>query len=167
MEAVMKMTMLVMLALAAVLVPAALAATPAQAPSTFCKNNAALIGPTATYKTVGACVAKQAALAKANRVNAATACKAEMADTTFASTHDNKTFDQFYGANADNGKGKGNGNAYGNCVSQKASGKTAQQQNAQVNAAKKCKTTLKDQIGASPKTYRTFGACVSAQTKLS
>ena len=65
-----------------------------------------------------------------------------MADTTFASTHDTETFDQFYGTNADNGKGKGkgNGNAYGNCVSQKASGKTAQHQNAQVNAAKKCKT---------------------------
>ncbi len=59
-------------------------------------------------------------------------------------------------------------NAYGRCVSQKASGKTAQQQNAQINAAIKCRTApLKDQIGVGTgKTYRNFGACVSAQTKL-
>ena len=164
----MKRMILVAFALAAVLVPAALATTPAQAPSTYCKTNTSLIGAGKTYKNMGDCVSKQAALANANKINAAKACKAEMADTTFAGTHDNKTFDQFYGTNADNGKGKGNSNAYGNCVSQKASGKTAQQQNAQVNAAKKCKAApLKDMIGAAPKTYRNFGACVAAQTKLS
>ena len=166
----MRRMFLVVFASAAVLVPAALATTPAQAPSAYCKTNATtLIGADKTYKNTGECVSKQAALANANKANAAKACKAEMADTTFPTTHDNKTFDQFYGTNAGNGNGngKGNSNAYGNCVSQKASGKTATQQNAQVNAAKKCKSApLKDQIGAAPKTYRNFGACVSAQTKL-
>lgn len=163
----MKKTILMMLALATIIVPAALATTPAQAPSTYCKANTGLIGAGKTYKTMGDCVSKQAALAAANRTNAAKTCKAEMADATFASTHDNKTFDQFYGSTVDNGKGKGNSNAYGNCVSQKSSGKTAQQQAAQLNAAKKCRNApLKDQIGAAPKTYRNFGGCVAAQTKL-
>ena len=51
-------------------------------------------------------------------------------------------------------------------VSKIASAKTVEQQNAELNAAKKCRTApLKDQIGAAPKTYRNFGACVSAQVK--
>jgi hypothetical protein len=161
----MKKAFFVVFALAAVLVPAAFAATPAQGPTVYCKANASLIGAGATYKNMGDCVAKQAALAKANRVNAAKACTAEKADANFATAHDGKTFDQLYASN--DAKGKGNGNAYGNCVSQKANSKTSQQQNAQVNAAKKCKAApLKDQIGASPKMYRTFGACVAAQVKL-
>ena len=160
----MKKVMLVMLALAAVVVPAALATPPAQAPSAYCTANPALIGATKAYKNMGACVSAQAAQAAANTSNAAKACKAEMADANFAGSHDGKTFDQFYGANAD--KGNGNGKAYGRCVSQKASGKTAEQQTAQVNAAKKCRTApLKDQIGVG-KAYRNFGACVAAQTKL-
>ena len=159
----MKRMILVVFALAAVLVPAALAATPAQGPTVFCKANPSLIG-TSTYKNMGDCVAKQAALAKANRVNAAKACTAEKANANFATDHLGKTFDQFYASN--DAKGKGNGNAYGNCVSQTASGKTAEQQNTLVKAAKKCKT-LKDQIGAAPKTWRNFGACVAAQVKLS
>ena len=40
----MKRMILVVFALAAVLVPAALATTPAQAPSVFCKANPSLIG---------------------------------------------------------------------------------------------------------------------------
>lgn len=162
----MKNAMLVVLALAAMVVPAALATPPAQAPSAYCKANPALIGANKPYKNMGDCVSKQATQATANATNAAKACKAEMAEANFAASHDGKTFDQFYGSNAD--KGNGNGNAYGRCVSQKASGKTAQQQNAQINAAIKCRTApLKDQIGVGTgKTYRNFGACVSAQTKL-
>jgi len=156
---------LLVLALAAVVVPAALAATPAQAPSAFCKANPGLIGAGKAYATFGACVSKQAALAAANHDNASTACKAEMADPAFAGGHDGKTFDQYYGTSSGNGKGKGNGNALGSCVSQKASEKTATLQNATVNAARKCRTAeLKAQIGTG-KTYRNFGACVSAQAK--
>jgi type II secretory pathway pseudopilin PulG len=161
----MKITIAVMAVLAALIVPTAFATTPAQAPSAFCKANAALIGAGKTYATMGDCVSKQAALAAANRTNAAKACKAEMADAAFAASHGNKTFDQFYGTSAGNGKGKGNGNAFGTCVSQKAGAKTADQQSAQVNAARKCRTPdLKAQIG-SGKTYRNFGACVAAQGK--
>ena len=164
----MKRMILVVFALAAVLVPAALATTPAQGPTVFCKANPSLIGPLKTYKNMGDCVAKQAALAKANRVNAAKACTAEKANANFATDHLGKTFDQFYASSDAKGKGNGNGNAYGNCVSQKASGKTAEQQNTLVKAAKKCKAApLKDQIGAAPKTWRNFGACVAAQVKLS
>jgi hypothetical protein len=50
----------------------------------------------------------------ATKVNAAKACKAEQADPNFAASHDGKTFDQFYGTNA-NLK-----NAFGKCVSGKA-----------------------------------------------
>jgi hypothetical protein len=50
--------MLLILALTAVVVPAALAATPAQAPSTYCKANAALIGAGKSYANFGACVSK-------------------------------------------------------------------------------------------------------------
>ena len=163
----MKRAILVVAVITAIAVPAALAAAPAQAPSAFCKANPALIGTGKTYATFGACVSKQAALAAANNDNAAKACKAEMADPAFATNHDGKTFDQFYGTSEGNGKGKGNGNALGACVSQKAGAKTATQQNAIVNAARKCRTPeLKAQIG-SGKTYRNFGACVSAQAKSS
>ena len=159
----MKKTMVAVLALAAVLVPAALATTPPQAPSAFCKANPALIGAGKTYKNMGDCVSKQAAQTAANSTNAAKACKAEMADANFAASHDGKTFAQFYASN----DAKGKGNAYGKCVSQKASGKTAEQQSAQVNAAKKCRAApLKDQIGVGTgKIYRNFGACVAAQTR--
>ena len=160
----MRKIMIVVLVSAGIAVPAALAVTP-QAPSAYCKANPALIGDGKTYATMGACVAKQAALAAANRTNAAKACKAEMADANFAAGHGGKTFAQFYGATTGKGKGDGNGDAYGKCVSQKANAKTAAQQTAQVNAAKKCSTPeLKVQIG-SGKTYRNFGACVAAQAK--
>jgi hypothetical protein len=49
------------------------------------------------------------------RINAARACKAEQSDPNFAASHENKTFDEFYGTNP-NGR-----NAFGKCVSSKAS----------------------------------------------
>ena len=117
------------------------------------------------YPNFGACVSAYAPVENHVQASAHATCTSQDSDPTFAATHDGKTFDQYYGTTADNGKGKSN--AYGNCVSQKASGKTAQQQNTQSNAAKKCKAApLKDQIGATPKTYRNFGACVAAQVKL-
>jgi hypothetical protein len=50
--------------------------------------------------------------------NAAKACAAEQANTNFAATHGNTSFAAFYGTN-DN-----DANAFGKCVSMKASGKT-------------------------------------------
>ena len=77
----------------------------------------------------------------------------------FAAAHNGKTFAQFYTV-------KGKGNAFGKCVSLKAAAKNAAQHTAQLNAVKTCRTmTMKAQTGAG-KLYRTFGACVSAQTKL-
>ena len=147
-------------------VPAALADASPKAPGAFCVAHKALIGPGLTYPTMRACVAAQKAQNDKSVVNAVKACIAERDDANFAATHDGKTFDQNYGANVNaNGKGKGDGNAFGKCVSSKASEKTAEQQTTLLNAAKKCRTPeLKLLIGAG-KQYKNFGACVSAQTK--
>ena len=146
----------------AMLVPAALAAPPAQGPNAYCKANAGLIGAGKLYKNFGACVSKQQTHQDANAANAAKACKAELADANFAAGHDGKTFAQHY-ATTTNAKGKGN--AFGKCVSQKASAKTAAQQTVEVKAAKTCRTdAMKAQTGEG-KLYRNFGACVSAQSK--
>lgn len=145
-------------------VPAALADASPRAPGAFCVAHKALIGPGLTYPTMRACVAGQKAQNDKNVVNAATACIAERDDANFASAHGGKTFDQFYGANA-NGKGKGDGNAFGKCVSSRSSGKTAEQQTTLLNAAKTCRTPeMRALIGAG-KQYKNFGACVSAQVK--
>jgi hypothetical protein len=76
-------------------------------------------------KAFGKCVSGKAKSElsedNADKVNAAKECKAEQADPNFAATHDGKTFDQFYGTNTPNPKGKGAGkNAFGKCVSSKA-----------------------------------------------
>ena len=162
----MKRILAAVVVAAFIAVPAALADTAPQAPGAFCVGQKALIGAGKTYPTMRACVATQKAQNDKNVVNAAKACIGERDDANFAGAHAGKTFDQFYGTST-SGKGKGDGNAFGKCVSSKASGKTAEQQATLRNAAKKCKAApLKDQIGASPKTYRNFGACVAAQTKL-
>jgi hypothetical protein len=57
-----------------------------------------------------------------NRVNAARECRTEQKDPNFAATHDNKSFSEFYGTNANNR------NAFGKCVSAKARAKNEQQQ---------------------------------------
>lgn len=150
----------------ALVVPAAFAAPPAQSPSAFCKANAtSLIGSGMLYKNFGACVSKQTTQQDANAANAAKACKAESANPNFAAGHDGKTFAQVYGATGAKGKGNGNGDAYGKCVSQKARATTAAQQTAVTKAAKACRTdAMKAQTGAG-KLYRNFGACVSALSK--
>ena len=53
------------------------------------------------------------------------------------------------------------------CVSSKAKAGSAEQQAAQTNAAKKCRTPeLKALIGLGQgKHYKNFGACVAAQSK--
>jgi hypothetical protein len=160
------------LVVVAVLVPAAAFAAAPQDASTYCKANAAtLIGTGKLYKNMGACVSKQNAQQAQNTTSASAACKAEMADPNFAGSHGGKTFAQFYGTNGSqaNSKSKagdnGNGNAFGKCVSAKASAKTASEQSATVKAAKACKTdaTLKAKIA--DKTYKNFGACVADQAK--
>ena len=162
------MKILFALVISAALVPAAFAAAPAQTPSAFCKApaSALLIGTGNTYKNFGACVAKQQTQQESNTTNANTTCKMEMAlaPDAFKALHVStpaKTFDEWYGT----GNSKGKGNAFGKCVSQHASAKTAEQQAAQVAAGKKCATALlKASIGTN-KLYRNRGACVAAQSK--
>ena len=66
----------------------------------------------------GKCVSQKAApeLSEESekKINAARACKAEQQDPNFAATHDGKTFNEFYGTNANDN------NAFGKCVSSKA-----------------------------------------------
>jgi hypothetical protein len=148
----MKKAIVWVVALAAVMVPSALAAAPAQSPAGYCKANPGLIGSGKSYASYGACVAAQAAKQRSNTANAATACKAEqlLGADAFATK---------YGTN------KSKNNALGKCVSKLASAKTSEQQTAEMNAAKKCRTTdLKNVTGAG-KMYKNFGACVKAQAK--
>ena len=112
--------------------------------------------------------------------NAAQQCKAEKNDPNFAASHDNKTFAQFYGTNA-NGK-----NAYGKCVSQHArqneqelTAQNTQEDQNQVNAAKQCKAEKNDQgfsashdgktfaefYGTNANHKNAFGKCVSSKAK--
>ena len=137
----------------AVLVPAAaLAAAPAQNPTDFCKDNPGLIGAGKLYANFGACVTAQADKQEVNTTNAAKTCKAERALGADA-------FKAKYGTN------KNKANAFGKCVSKIASAKTAQQQSAEVSAAKKCRTPENAANIGAGKTWRNFGACVKAQSK--
>ena len=154
----MKKLLLLVVAVAAIMVPAALATPPAQNPADYCKGHADLVG-TGTgklYASYGACVAAQNAKADANTTNAAKTCKTERAAGPDA-------FVAKYGTN------KNKSNAFGKCVSKIASAKTGAEQGAEVNAAKKCRTAENAaKIGtAAGKTWRNFGACVKAQSKSS
>jgi hypothetical protein len=161
----MRTFVIVAIVAAAVAVPAALADASPQALGAYCQAHPELIGSGKTYATIEACVKAQKGQQDQNANNAAKACKAERADANFAGSHGGKTFEQFYGTNGDNGKG--NGNAFGKCVSSKANGTTVAQQTTQTNATKKCRTPeMKALIGIGQgKTYKNFGACVSAQNK--
>jgi hypothetical protein len=171
----MKAAFVFAIVVAAVIVPTALAAAPAQNPTEYCRAHPELIGtgPGKLFKNTGACVKQQMAAAGASTLNAAKTCMAQKDDANFAANHDGKTFAQFYGTNGDNGNGKGGekagGNAFGKCVSTIASAKTGSQQQAQLKAAKACRTAEnKAKIGAeADKTWRNFGACVKAQTHTS
>jgi hypothetical protein len=122
--------------------------------------------PTGSPKAaMDACLAQQAQLVITEEKNAAKACKAERG-TTAASR---LAFDDKYGTN---GNKK---NAFGKCVSSKASEEVAEQQQATLNAAKECKTergTSTASRAAFGQTYGTnankknaFGKCVSQKAK--
>jgi len=159
----MRKTILLAVLVAAVAVPAALAAASPKAPGAYCKAHPELIGTGKVYATFAGCVKKQTAQANQNKVNAAKECTTEQADANFAASHGGKTFDQFYGSNGKNGAV--GSNAFGKCVSLKATAKTGEQQSAQLNAAKKCRTDALKALTGAGKKYRNFGACVSDQTK--
>jgi hypothetical protein len=151
----MKKAILMTLAVAALMVPAALAAAPAQGPTDYCKANPGLIGAGKVYASFGACVTAQAGEQKTNTVNAARTCKAEQLSMG------NDAFAAKYGTN------KSKSNVVGKCVSKIAAAKTAEQQAAEMSAAKKCRTAENAAKTGAGKTWHNFGACVKALGKTS
>ena len=152
-------------------------ATPAQpSPSQACKQLRLQLGTStfaSTYGTnknhrnaMGKCVSALTKTAAAAQTSARSQCKAEQADVTFAATHGGKTFDQFYGTNK-NGK-----NAYGTCVSAKASQTVKEDVKSVVAAARTCRDERKADPAAFKAKYGTnrtkanaFGKCVSAAVR--
>jgi hypothetical protein len=151
--------------------------------SALCKQQRGLLGMStfrATYAPTGspkaamnACLAQQVQVTTTAAKNAAKACKAEQLDPTFAATHGGESFADHYGTNA-NKK-----NAFGKCVSSKASDAVESQQDATLNAAKKCKAeradanfaathggeTFADHYGTNANKKNAFGKCVSKLAK--
>jgi hypothetical protein len=124
---------------------------------------------------MSACLTQQVQVATTAAKNAAKACRAEQLDPNFAATHGGKAFADHYGTENSNGK-----NAFGKCVSQKASAAVASQQAATLNAAKACRAEQLDQSFAAThggKTFaehygtvnsngkNAFGKCVSKHAK--
>jgi len=105
--------------------------------------------------------------------NAAQQCKAEQADASFASTHGDLTFDQFYGTN-DNDR-----NSYGKCVSTKAREAVDEHEDDVLNAAQQCRAERGDAsfaanhggdsftefYGTNKNKKNAFGKCVSQKAK--
>jgi opacity protein-like surface antigen len=151
----MRKVLLFAVAVAAIMVPAALADAPAQSPAAYCKANPSLIGDGKTYKNFGACVSAQNAKEDANSTNAAKTCKAERASIGVAA------FQAKYGTN------KNKKTPFGRCVSKIANAKTAEQQAAQANAAARCRLPENAANIGAGKIWRNFGACVKAQSKTS
>lgn len=160
--------------IAALLVPAAALAEdpPGQekSPAQWCKQERTRLGDAVFKQTYGGaanafgkCVAKKAHESKANHANAAKACRAEQQDANFAAAHGGKSFDEFYGT------GKNAKNAFGKCVSSKAQQEAAEDSDATVKAAKKCKAERAQDANAFKAKYGTrpnaFGKCVSRNTK--
>jgi hypothetical protein len=151
--------------------PSSDGASPAQA----CAAERAAIGASAfrdlygmnTNKSnaFGKCVAKRAQAREQNHQNAVDQCRADQSDANFAAGHDGKTFDQFYGT----GKGK---NAFGKCVSGKATAENQSDDAATVKAAKQCKrerasdaAAFKAKYGTNRNKSNAFGKCVSQKAK--
>jgi len=132
-----------------------------------------MFGPGKAYRNLGACVSAKAQQNGQNATNAAKTCKAEQADSNFATSHGGKSFSDFYGTNP-NKK-----NAFGKCVSSKAKAAAAGQNAGQLNAAKQCKMqqadpnfaathggkSFDDFYGTNPNKKNAFGRCVSTLAK--
>ena len=123
-------------------------------PTQACKALKTTMGTqfASVYKTLGACIAQKSRRRRRTPQNAAKQCKAEMAMTeaAFMAAHGGKTFQQTYGVNVNHK------NAYGKCVSARASAAAEQQLTAELSAAKKCKTMMADQAFAAAHGGKTF-----------
>jgi hypothetical protein len=132
----------------------------------------------AEYGSRARCIRENAAEEEAEgetaHKNAAKECKAERNDPSFADRHEGETFEEFYG---DNKNGK---NAYGKCVSSKATAQKdemdaedAEEARDQKNAAKRCAAERRKigdeafakQYGTNPNRRNAFGKCVSSKTE--
>lgn len=114
----------------------------------------------------GKCVGKLAVANAGDEQNAAQMCKAEQADSNFASGHGGKSFEQLYGT------GKNGANAFGKCVSSKAGADSEAQDHSTVNAAKSCRSeqladsaAFKTKYGTNANKRNAFGKCFSAHAK--
>ena len=164
----------ILVVLAFVAVPAALAddsPSPSSQASTLCKQQRVAMGTTAfkllyggSANAYGRCVSKLAGTVQSENANAAKQCAPERADTSFAASHDGKTFAQVYGS------GQHGNNAFGECVSTKAKALSDDRQESTIAAAKTCKAE-RTQMGATAFTKKyggranAFGKCVSKLTK--
>jgi len=105
----------------------------------------------------GKCVSATAKSQVHNEVSASSSCKSQQSDPTFAVNHGGKTFEQYYGTNADGS------NAFGKCVSSTAAAASHAQGKAVVNAARSCQSEQKADPAAFKSKYGTFGKCVSSK----
>lgn len=140
------------------------------------KSNATHEAFRARYGSFRDCVRKRAADEEGEHEsaarNAAKECKAEREDPSFADDHDGKTFEEFYGTNA-NLK-----NAFGKCVSGKAKAledemdaKDEDEAEQRKDAAKRCAAERGEmgadafaaEYGDKAKGRNAFGKCVSAK----
>jgi hypothetical protein len=111
----------------------------------------------------GKCVSAWTQKEHQNRHAATTACKAEQADVAFAAAHEGKSFVQFYGA------GKQGANALNRCIQSKRAAESAEDKQAVVNAARKCKAERKSMgeaafkaaYGTTADKSNAFGKCVA------
>lgn len=136
--------------------PSGDAAKSAQADCTALKAKLGATAFTQAYSTFGSCVSRFAPVEQQSITSAQATCTAQQADTSFASTHGGKTFDQFYGS------GKKGNNAFNNCVSTVAQASSKTEQQGRLNPSRTCNAT-RTQMTAPifTKTYTTFGKCVS------
>jgi len=176
---------------AALVVPAAAVAKPdasdkraaiAQCKAERGKSKATHRGFKAKYHSFSRCIHQDAVVEHAQKraalKNAAKECKAERSDAEFPASHDDKSFQEFYGT------GKHGRNAYGKCVSSKARAFKHQQDEADKqdaaafkNAAKECQSeddddafedshdgkSFEDFYGTNHNHRNAFGKCVSGK----
>jgi hypothetical protein len=171
----MRKFVLLLVGTAVLCVPAVSAAatpTPAQLATQTCKSiraNETRSTFKLAYHSFAGCLKQQKSDSKQDVTNAAKTCKAERSDPNFATAHDGKTFNQFYGTNGGNGKGAG-ANAFGKCVSTIAKQNAHSDASSEVAAAKTCKA-LKADLATFQAAYGTgknaFGKCVAKQSKAS
>lgn len=165
--------LIVLLAAAAVMAPVAAFAgnsTSATSARVDCTKLRAAIGTTAfsqAYPNFGACVAKYAPVEQQVTDSAQATCNAQSADPNFASSHDGKTFSQYYGT------GKKDSNAFGNCVSTVAKVNAQAEQQGRMNPAQTCRAertqlgtaTFDSTYGKNANDRNAFGKCVSATAR--